>query len=124
MNRNRMERVASGKWRGLRYAACLAWVAILFSAPAAGAQTSASGQYDPILDAAGIIQSGAVGDGNAGASAGGSAANEVQGAAGGGSELPFTGYPINSLVLIALLLLGGGLALRLLLLPAFGRRRA
>lgn len=123
MNRERRERVASGRWRGLRYAACLALVAILVSASAAGAQTSASGQYGPTLDPAGITQSGAVDDGNAGA-AGGSPAIAVQGAAGGDSALPFTGYPISSLVLIALLLLGGGLAGRLLLLPALGRRGA
>jgi hypothetical protein len=103
---------------------CLASIAILVSASAAIAQTSAYGQYGPTLDAAGIIQSDAVGGGGDGA-AGGSVAGETQGAAGGGAgELPFTGYPLTSLVLIALLLLGGGLMLRLLLLPALGRRRA
>jgi hypothetical protein len=108
----------------------VASVAILVPAAAANAQ-SATGQYDPTLggptlDQAGIVQTGSVGDGagNAGAGEGGGAAGEVQELGGNGTELPFTGYPLSLLVVIAGLMLGGGLLVRLVIRPAAARGRA
>ena len=131
MGRNQETGIAPRRRRQLAYdAACLATIAILVPAAAANAQ-SASGQYDPTpsgptLDQAGIVQSGSVGDGagNAGAGDGGGAGGEVQELSGGGAELPFTGYPLSSLVVIAALLLCGGLAVRLVMSQAAGRSRA
>ena len=122
--RNRTERVASG--RHLAMVSCAALVAIVLAAPAAHAQ-SASSQYDPTLDTAGIVQSGSQNNGvkgaNAGGANGGSAGQQAEGATSSGKSLPFTGYPLNDLVAIVTLLLAAGLAVRLLV-PVLDRRHS
>jgi hypothetical protein len=100
-------------------ASCIALIAILVTVPAAFGQ-SASGQYDPSLDPGGIVQ-GSNGNGNRGQNEAG--ASNVGESTGGGTALPFTGYPLTPLVAIVGLLLIAGLAVRLIAPPETRIRR-
>jgi hypothetical protein len=90
---------------------------------AAIAQTSATTQYTPDVGTAGSTATGGTGNspnnGTAGANDSGGVAGQAQ--SGGGGSLPFTGYPLTSLVLLVAILLAAGLALRALM-PRLDRR--
>jgi hypothetical protein len=129
-----MGRSADSVGQGRKAAIAAAIVAaMLIAAPAANAQ-SAADQYSPTVagatsnspvpDPQGVIASGSKGNGSGNGgetSSGGSVAGEATG--GGGGKLPFTGYPLTTIVWIALLLLLAGLAVRVAV-PRLDRRRA
>ena len=115
-----MERVRPAR---LAVAASATVLAILVLAPAANAQSSTD-QYSPTLDQAGVIASGNVGaEGGTGGESGAGGEVAAEAGTGKGGKLPFTGYPLTPLVMLAGLLLGAGLIARVGL-PALDRRRA
>lgn len=83
----------------------IALIAILVTAPGAFGQ-AAGGQYDPSVDPGGIVQD------SAGIGSGGEGNGEENNS--GGTDLPFTGYPLTPLAAIVGLLLVAGLAVRLI----------
>jgi hypothetical protein len=96
----------------LGFVSCLAvaMIGMLALAPTAGAQSAAADQY---------IELGPLGifvEGNVGIQPAAGAGNEGNGAEGanaGGGTLPFTGYPLTTLILILLAMIATGVAIRL-----------
>jgi hypothetical protein len=110
--------------RRLALAGSLALLGMLVAVPGAMAQ-SATQQYVPDLGTQGSTATG--GTGNNGNTGNSNAGNGTQGTAAagevasGGKTLPFTGYPLTTLIWIVLMFLIVGLGLRLFV-PVLDRR--